>query len=144
VSFAEGAKSTTKFFGASPGALDGDSAMDWTYVWDAVGQAMPGLILLALPVPVLWMRAKPGKEVLACSPCFSGAVLFLIVFVLSGIGPSDLIILPTVAFAVGILLLVPSVMALPKKIFGLAHILTILGLSLMWYVGAMALSHDWL
>jgi hypothetical protein len=118
--------------------------MDWNYAWGAIEQAVPGLLLMAIPIPLFWIWSKPDKKFLACSPGVIGTFLFLVVFVLSGVGPSDLIVLPTIALGVATLLVAPSILALRKKALGFAHIFTILGSALTWFVGAMAVSHDWL
>ena len=105
-----------------------------------------GLVLLLLPVPFLLFGARQGRELIAGSPGLFGAVVYVTAFLASfWTRPpvSDAIQwLHTLASAVPLLLLVPSVLALRRKWLSMVHLLTLAGALWSWFTGAMFIAHD--
>ncbi|MFC7301089.1 hypothetical protein [Cognatiluteimonas weifangensis] len=105
-----------------------------------------GLALLLLPVPFLLFGAHQGHKLLAGSPGLFAAVVYVTAFLASfwtRPPASDAIQwLHTLASAVPLLLLVPSVLALRSKWLSVVHLLTLAGVIWSWFIGAMFIAHD--
>ena len=105
-----------------------------------------GLVLLILPVPFLLLGARQGRKLVAGSPGLFGAVVYITAFLASfWTKPpvSDSIQwLHTLASAIPLLLLAPSVLALRSKWLSVMHLATLAGVLWSWFIGAMFIAHD--
>jgi hypothetical protein len=121
--------------------------MSSSYGIDSFIMGMPGIGLLALPILIGFLAAPVGRRWIACLPGTCGIVFFAIACTASlyTTGKSDV---PGYLFMAAMggaaLLVVPSILVLRNKWLGAFHLLTISGLLFIFFVGAMAISHDWL
>ena len=122
--------------------------MDTSYVFLSAEQAAPGLILVALPIAFLAYGAKPSRRLLACLPGLASLGVFLVACVLGGMNshgvPDALEYAHFAAVVISALLVAPAIAALRNRWLGLLHVSTLAGTAYLFFVGAMAISHDWL
>ncbi|WP_457098131.1 hypothetical protein [Lysobacter sp. P5_B9] len=105
-----------------------------------------GLALLLSPVPLLLFGARQGRKLAASSPGLFGAGIYITAFLASPwTRPpvSDSVQwLHTLASAIPLLLLVPSVLALRSKWLSVVHLVTLAGVLWSWFIGALFIVHD--
>jgi hypothetical protein len=122
--------------------------MDWSYAAMAVQQGASGLVAIVLPIPFLALSSLQGRKIAACSPGIAAVGLFFITCIVSGLitldSPEYLNYFPSVGLLIAAILFVPSVLALRRRWVGLLHMLTLAGALFVWFVGSMAVAHDWL
>jgi hypothetical protein len=113
-----------------------------------MGQGIPALVAVLIPVPALYSLSQPNRRLTAIAPGLVAAAVFVVTCIASGLiagRSADLAgYLPLAAMAVVLLLLVPSTLALRYRWGGLLHLLTGAGTLFLWLVSTMAISHDWL
>ena len=121
--------------------------MQWGYAAFSIEQALPSLLVLAAPMPLLAPFAQPRRRLLACSPNIAALIGFAISCLAAAapakdLGPLEL--LPLVTLALTTILLVPSVLALKRKWWGVLHLATMAGAVFSLFVAGMSLARDWL
>ena len=120
--------------------------MDWGHVLFAAKQGIPGLLVLASMLPIFALAASAGRRLRASSASLSCLAAFPISCLLAGLPGIETSqvggVIPLAGLAVTVVLLVPSVLALRWRWFGLLHLLTVAAAAYLWFIGALAISHD--
>jgi hypothetical protein len=109
-------------------------------------QGMPGVGALLGPVPFLIFFSESRRRLVACTPALLALAIFFIGCVTSGFStraPDVVQYAYTAAMAFTALMVLPSLYALRNKWVALLHLFTFAGIAFLWFVGAMALAHDW-
>ena len=92
--------------------------------------------------------ASQGRRLIACSPSLAALAVFAISCIVAGLPGVEhrplVEYVPLLGLLLTIVLFVPSTLSLRNRWFGLIHLLTLAGALLSWFVGAMAITHDWL
>ena len=123
------------------------TAVDTLYASEAVIQGMPGVGCLLLPVPFLAYFSTAGRRLLACAPALVALAAFLIACIASGWtshAPDIAHYVYVAAMALAAVGIFPSLHALRNKWVALLHLSTFAGVAFLWFVGSMALAHDWI
>lgn len=123
-----------------------------SYVLGALEDGLGGLLLVLAPIPLLFFLASRRHSryevLLSVCPGLVIAALFIWVCVVShwttGTTFDTTYEVYTILLVVALVLVVPATGALRRKWFGLLHVATGFGAAYLWFIGGMALAHDWL
>lgn len=121
--------------------------MSSSYGVDAFIQGMPGLALLALPILVGFLNGAAGRRLMACLPGIVGIVGFAAACAASPYTSKNSTLVQYSFLALSCLALfaiAPAILALRNRWLGCFHLMTLVGLVFLYFVGGMAISHDWL
>ena len=119
--------------------------MDWGYATFAVEQALPSLLVLAVPIPLLVYFAEPRRKLLACSPNLFALIGFVLSCLMAAMPVDDWHLfegVPLAVLVVATVMLVPSILVLRRKWLGIVHLATMAGAVFSLFVASMALARD--
>jgi hypothetical protein len=108
---------------------------------------MPGIGLLSIPLLVGFLGAKTNRRLIACAPGIMSITAFALACAVSQFTAYGASLVGYVYMAVMLIALafvVPAILALHNRALGFFHLLTLSGQVFLFFVGAMAISHDWL
>ena len=99
------------------------------------------LLVLLFPVPFLLRGARTDRKLMAASPGLFGSAVYMATFLASHCADppvSDSVLwLHSLASAIPLLLLAPSVMALRSKWLAIAHLISLVGIVGAWLIGGV-------
>ena len=99
------------------------------------------LLVLLFPVPFLLCGARTDRKLVAASPGLFGSAVYMATFLASHCADppvSDSVLwLHSLASAIPLLLLAPSVMALRSKWLAIAHLISLVGIVGAWLIGGV-------
>jgi hypothetical protein len=121
--------------------------MSSSYGIDSFIMGMPGIGLLVLPLLIGFFAAPANRRWISCSPGVLGIASFALACAISPYTTHDsdfAVYLFMGAVCTAALLITPSVIVLRNKWLGAFHLLSLSGLLFLFFVGGMAITHDWL
>jgi hypothetical protein len=122
--------------------------VDSIYASEAIIAGLPGVAASLMPLFPLAHFARANRRLLACAPGIVSSVVFLFACVASGWtthgAPTAIVYGYTILMVLAVALIAPSTLSLRNKWIGLVHLVTIPGMLFCWFVGGMAITHDWL
>jgi hypothetical protein len=110
-------------------------------------QGVPGIALIALPLVIGVLGTPPGRRVWAFAPGLIAITTFTIACAVSPHTSSNSTLagyIFTASMGLALISIIPALLALRNRWLGFFHLLTAAGLLFLFFVGAMALSHDWI
>lgn len=112
----------------------------------ALEELLLGACLLLVPAPLLALAARPGRRLLAAAPGILGFALFVAAFahlhLADGAAPATLQMAYNAAAALVFLSLLPSVLSLRNRAWGLLHLVTVAGMLWAFLIGGLLLARD--
>lgn len=120
--------------------------MDWPYVLFVAEQGIPGLIGLAVTLPVFALAATQNRKFKATAANFFALAAFVVTCLLAGIPGIESSwlagLFQLAGLVVTVVLIVPSVLALRWRWVGALHLLTVAAAVYLCFIGGLAISHD--
>ncbi|HVL09105.1 MAG TPA: hypothetical protein VM512_08105 [Burkholderiaceae bacterium] len=112
----------------------------------ALEELLLGACLLLAPVPPLALAAREGRRLVAAAPGMLGFALFVVAFahlhLARGEAPDILQMAYNIAWALVFLALLPSVLSLRNRAWGLLHLITCMGMLWAFFIGGLLLARD--
>jgi hypothetical protein len=118
--------------------------VDWSfpqYLAFLAEECWPGLLALAVTIPILILGGSPNRKLLAGAPGIIALLAFVLSSYIASLSTTDAVV-PLAGLVLTALFVIPSVPALRHRWLGLLHILTLLAASYLWLICSLAIGGE--